>query len=312
MNRLGIIVLSMLFALLVVFNFYTTETFTTDISLPQITSVDVYEKNPSIQCDTLYYGSPFLTDSNDLFQARYCLQYKDSQALNPNYSYMDRFHRYLTQKMGVYIQSAPLETFDTDALRRLIRDKLFYFKLSNTADENPIQGPVFAVITQAPYYIDDQGGVIYHQPFNKDDYSYAPTLTVQQPDLTPPRDGLRIYAHLIYLMYKPDRSVVNISANDFDFKTYFKNKTSPLKALQTNNNMCRIRCVGDGIRGLLCGCVNQSQPYLSRCLGTTDDTPAGLQNTNQLTDYMMLYRINESASQVSGLFSETYFEDVKI
>jgi hypothetical protein len=105
---------------------------------------------------------------------------------------------------------------------------------------------------------------------------------------------------------------VDTEASGFDFASYFNGKMAAIKGLKVDNSLCHTRCIGDGIRGLICGCVNQTAPYLSRCLGTSENTPAALQNTNQLTDYMMLYRIQENASQVADLFSATYFEDVKV
>jgi hypothetical protein len=317
MNLTGQVILVLLFIAIVFYNFRQAarvpEAFSaTDINIQSLTSVDLYQKNKGAMCDTLYYGSQFLTDANDLFQARYCLNFKDPKATEMDYDYMTRFKDYLTEQMGVYIQSAPLETFETDSLRQLVRNKLFYFKLSNGDDERPIQGPVFAVITQAPYMIDDKGDVIYHQPFNRDDYSFAPAFAVGRPEDTPPKNGLRIYVHLVYLMYNTKREVVDTKATTFDFKDYFTEKMAAIRGLKVDNSLCNIRCIGDGIRGLICGCVNQTKPYLSRCLGTDENTPAALQNTNQLTDYMMLYRIQENASQVADLFSATYFEDVKI
>lgn len=322
MNLTGKVILLLIFIAIVFYNIQTAtaptrESFDSSeipINIPALTSVDLYEKNkiPGVQCDTLYYGSQFLTDSNDLFQARYCLQFKHPDAGTADYDYATRFKEHLTRRMGVYIQAAPLETFETDSLRHLVRNKLFYFKLSNN-NERPIQGPVFAILTQAPYMIDDRGDVISHQPFNRDDYSYAaPAFAVARTEDTPPKRGLRMYIHLVYLMYDTNRKVVDTNATSFDFASYFMEKMQAIQALKVDKNLCGIRCIGDGIRGLLCGCVNQSQPYLSRCLGTTENTPAALQNENQLTDYMMMYRIQESASQVSGLFSATYFEDVKV
>lgn len=335
MNLTGQVILLLFFTAIVFYNIQsglrasqapqaspTREPFETtlpiSISIPALNSMDILQKNPAAQCDTLYYGSPFLADSNDLLQARYCLQFKHPDASTDTYDYAARFKETLTRDMGVFVQSAPLEAFETESLRDLIRKKLFYFKLANRKDEEddelPIQGPVFAIITQAPYMLDDKGDVIYHQPFNREDYPYAPAFAVARATDTPPKRGLRMYLHLVYLMYQPDRTVVDITAPSFDFADYFNRKMRPIQSLKVAKSLCGIRCAGEGIRGLLCGCVNQTTPYLSRCLGNNDSIPSGdiRQNDNQLTDYMMLYRIQESSSQVRDLFSATYFEDVKV
>jgi len=283
---------------------------TIDVPIDRITSTDIYEKNKGIMCDTLYYGSDFLTDINDTFQARYCLKYVDATAEQPNYDYAERFKQFLSNGMNVYVQSQQMDTMEMDSIRANIQTKLLYFKLANS-NVAPVQGPVYAILTQAPYMLDDTGDVIYHQPFNRSDYpTNTPTFAVANKDKVPPVNGIRVYLHLVYLMYDRNRTPVNATASTFNFNQYYTQKMATLQGLKVDSNLCNIKCIGDG--GLLCGCVNQTKPYESHCLGPLAGQAPVLQNTNKFSDYMMLYRINERASRISNLFSSTYFEDVKI
>lgn len=319
MNLTGQVILLLFFIAIVFYNIRHAnqsnqkESFATmpiNVPIDSITSTDIYEKNKGIMCDTLYYGSDFLTDRTDLFQARYCLKYVDPLVDDSNYDYAERFKSYLTNTMNVYVQSFQMDTMEMESIRANIQTKLFYFKMAN-ANESAIQGPVYAILTQAPYLLDDDGDVIYHQPFNRSDYpTHTPTFAVANKDKVPPVNGIRVYVHLVYMMYDKNHVSVNTTANTFDFKNYYNQKMATIKNLKVDSNLCNIKCIGDG--GLLCGCVNQTKPYESHCLGPLANQAPALQNNNKFTDYMMMYRINERAPKISYLFATTYFEDVKI
>lgn len=321
MELTGKVILSLFFIAIVFYNLRhararsRSESFAViDVPIDSITSTDIYEKNKNVMCDTLYYGADFLTDSNDIFQARYCLKYQDPNVHNANYDYASAFKNYLQVRaanpMDAYIQAFQMDTMEMESIRKAIQTKLFYFMMANDK-EAPVQGPVYAVLTQAPYLLDDDGDVIYHQPFNRADYPMqTPFFAVANRDNVPPTNGVRVYVHLIYLMYDRNRTPIDATRDEFDFNHHYTTQMRALQALRTDHSLCNIKCMNDG--GLLCGCVNQAKPYESHCLGVNPTVTPQPQNTNQFTDYMMLYRIQEKAASISPLFSTLLFEDVKI
>lgn len=317
MDLTGKVILILFFIAIVFYNLrhgraaYALEPFAPiDVSIDSITATDIYQKNKSEMCDTLYYGADFLTDANDIFQARYCLKYTDPKIHDSTYDYATAFKTFLQNASDVYVQAFQMDTMEMESIRKAIQTKLFYFMMANPK-EAPVQGPVYAVLTQAPYLLDDDGDIIYHQPFNRDDYPMqTPTFAVANRDNVPPTNGIRVYVHLIYLMYNKNRAPVDATSPTFNFNQHYTTIMAPIKRLKVDHTLCNIKCINDG--GLLCGCVNQTKPYESHCLGVNPTVTPQPQNTNQFTDYMMLYRIQEKASSISPLFSQLYFEDIKI
>lgn len=275
-------------------------------------------------CDTMYYAGSMLSDSNDVLHPRWCLRWNPTNSADMTaHDYLTSLKAYLQADGGIggaegtmYVDTIFMDADDMEPMYETIQKRLFYFaantREAGTAAEapltpKPIQGPVYVILGQAPYYLDEYGDTIHHQPFQRQAYGMNPTL----PQTLPPKAGLRIYAHLLFPMYKKDKTKINSQTPGFDFNQHYKNKLRRVKGLKVDANMCKIKCLNSS--SLLCGCVNQNEPYRSRCMAENTDTGVGsLQNKNVFADHCMLYRINENARRMSPLFSKIYFEDIKI
>jgi len=265
-----------------------TENFGFQVDNTNILSSTVYDKNKGAMCDTMNYGASFLTDSNDILSTRFCMGYKD-----PNIN----FEKTMDDSMktsSMFIDKITKETMNLDSLRIDIERKLFDFKKGQK-----VQGPVYAMISQAPYYTDKQGDVIFHQPFNKNEYLQAPNYEFQSP----PKNGLYVIVYLLYPMYDKAKQRITIT----NFKDHLLEQMKPYHDQKTHGDMCKIHCIGD--TGLFCGCLNTNSPYSSRCLGPVDETDT--QNT-AYTTYTMMYRVNESSKKMKPYFTKQNVNDVSI
>lgn len=353
------VIIMILFLILLIHNLYKSpvaEKFTGIIPTPfpinvwntEITSTNVYDKNPAILCDTLKYASTYLGDSDDVFQVRYCLEKQHNAELTNGHA---KVIEDMLSGLDMYVLSIDKDTTQMSTLRTDIERLLFNFKQGRK-----VQGPVFAILTQAPYYIDDNDTLIYHQPFNKEEYRFSPTL----PHKVIPYNGLRITMHLLFPMYKKDKSPIKVatdetrkemmtslysqenvndlvrtlyndpsnrfktdvaieaevkrriqeSLREFDSNTFKSHLLSRLQPIQQyKSNSKMCKIHCIGDTGLLCGCKNQNAPYTSRCMGKLNA------NDTQITDYhdyMMFYRINERSTRLKRYFTNTYYEDVAL
>jgi PBP1b-binding outer membrane lipoprotein LpoB len=283
-------------------------TTSTTIQDGSIQSMDLYLNNKSLMCDTMYYAGSMLSDAKSLLHPRWCLRWNPTQSAQMDaHDYLNTLATEL-ESTNMYVESFSIDSDDMEPVFVAIQKKLFYFAVNRETPKS-IQGPVFIVMGQAPYYTDIYGDVIHHQPFQRDAYGMNPTL----PQQAPPQGGLRLYIHIVFPMYDKNKKAIDVSASAFDFKNHYKSKMVPLKALKIDDAMCRIKCLNSS--GLLCGCVNQNAPYKSRCMADDPSITASSvtpQNKNVFADHSMLYRINENSPRVSPIFSKTYYEDIKI
>lgn len=180
----------------------------------EINSTTVYDKAPQLMCDTLRYASSFLGDANDVFQIRYCIE-KPSNQMDNTKTLND-----IVGNLDMYIQTIEKDTTQMSTLRKDIERVLFNFKQGKK-----VQGPVYAVISQAPYYPDKEGELLYHQPFNKEQYRFAPTL----PNHNIPRDGVRLTVHILFPMYTKEKQLVTQKTDE--------ERTQYIDSLYTTENI---------------------------------------------------------------------------
>lgn len=248
----------------------------------------------------MYYGGSMLADADDVLHPRWCLRLNPTDSADMSaHDYFSALQRTL-ENSNLYVESFKIDTDDIHQVYKEIHKRLFYFAV-NRENPKPVQGPVYVVLAQAPYFKDKYGETIHHQPFSRTEYGMNPML----PNEIPPRHGLRIYTHMIFPMYDTQKQVIDTEVPSFDFKRHYTATMEILNELKVDANMCRLNCL-DSTTGLLCGCVNQNEPYVSRCMATNS------QNDNVFADHAMLYRINENSRKISSLFSTTYYEDIKI
>jgi hypothetical protein len=206
-------IIILLFTILLIYNLREItvfEKFTSSIpvSFPinvwntEITSTNVYNKNASLMCETLRYASNYLGDSNDIFQMRYCLEKKHNADLTDGHA---KVIEEMVGSLDMYVQTIHKDTTQMSTLREDVERLLFNFKQGRK-----VQGPVFAILAQAPYYIDNKDVLIHHQPFNKKEYLYSPTL----PHKVLPYNGIRITMHLLFPMYRKDKTLVKIATDE--------------------------------------------------------------------------------------------------
>jgi hypothetical protein len=82
----------------------------------------------------------------------------------------------------------------TDVKNKIIED---IERVKDTLIKDPINGPVYALITQVPYYKDAQGKDIVIQSFNVDGYNYQPTYTSDPKNM----NGNQPIYYLVWMFY---------------------------------------------------------------------------------------------------------------
>ena len=82
----------------------------------------------------------------------------------------------------------------TDVKNKIIED---IQSVHDTLIKGPINGPVYALITQVPYYKDAQGKDIVIQSFNVDGYNYQPSYTSDPKNM----NGNQPIYYLVWMFY---------------------------------------------------------------------------------------------------------------
>jgi len=117
-----------------------------------------------------------------------------------------------------------------------------------------IKGPIYAMLSQAPFMRDEKGNVISVQ-YNIVDYNQSPVNVMKKGDDTNVR--LFISVTLYFTRYFKNRQE---RSNPYDLK-------GVLSGYISRKPQCYLSCFND-IDNKFCGCINQTSPYVSKCVGT--------------------------------------------
>lgn len=168
----------------------------------------------------------------------------------------------------------------------------FYDKIGR----NKIQGQIYVVLSQSPYYRDENNTPISIQ-FSYTNYLSLPYNAAKNTgiDSNPP---IQFYGHLIFTAYNRDANL--ITDTDVRMTAVLNIK----KNFRQKEGICFIQCPhGD----LPCGCASQDAPYLTNCLESTN--PSQMSSGERYT-YAILYRVNPRFSDfIARNIMETDYSD---
>ena len=173
-----------------------------------------------------------------------------------------------------------------------------YNTLQKFYDENgrsTIQGQVYVVISQAPFYRDENDNLIALQ-YNANSYLNLP-VNVMKPGVTTASTRIQFYCYMIFTAYnnkgKPikDEKIRKIAV--LNIKKNFRH----------NESLCFISCPLHS--DLPCGCSSQDVPYQSNCLESERPTKM---SAGEKYSYAILYRINSRFSDLTsnGILASDY------
>lgn len=235
----------------------------------------------------LYNG---LSDRDDLIHVHRCYQ-MPPHAARTLFTNLGR-NNVLTSQIRVMASSFT-------HIRERIVDRILNLKQRLRAN---IQGPVYAFITQAPQYVDDQGRPMTVQ-YHINEYIFKPYNIITQ------RDGpgaLMVTVTLVLPSYgivvrnRKRRIVALKRPVPLDsIRVYGK----PLKSLESRDNKCMIECINESQS--FCGCSTQQGPhYKATCLG-----PTSKKHQEAPSTFVMLYKINPHYGK---FIEEKVFGDVSL
>lgn len=159
-------------------------------------------------------------------------------------------------------------------------------KAYDSTGRRQLEGQVYVVLAQAPFYMDENNNPISVQ-FSYDDYlSRAVNSMTKDEKETNPQIQYRGY--VIFTAY--DRNGTPI----VDMKQR-KNAILNIKYMfRQKQDLCYITCSQN--KGLPCGCASQDAPYRSSCLESKIQT---VMSPGQRYTYAILYRINPLVTDIA-------------
>ena len=242
-----------------------------------------------------------MTDDKDILSLRSCVMIKD-----PNEDLYPLMEKLMKKYNKYYIEKIEIQTKEFNDVRVRIQESLYMF--ANQVGGR-IQGPVFALIFQAPYYRDlnAQNPVIHLQPFNAHEYQFRPMLMTgdaKNAETESMYKGNLMQVFLFFPMYTPTKQPFGTDMSESDQEKYVNGCLAWfLKQSKLTETICRMRCPSDP--STFCGCINtrveKGAPYTSVCLGPND---ADDYQKSTYVNYGMLYRINEKHAILKTIFND--------
>lgn len=186
---------------------------------------------------------------------------------------------------GLYIEPFDINTTNfNDVTARVYR------MLERFYDENgrsTIQGQVYLVVSQAPYYRDENNNPISLQ-FHADNYLYLPSNVMRQ-DRSVTNPPIQLYGYMIFTAYDTNRKLI---------RSIHKRRIAVMNIKQNfrqKENLCFMKCPQQ--MDMPCGCASQDTPYLSNCLESKMPT---VMSPGQKYSYAILYRVNPRFTDLMG------------
>jgi hypothetical protein len=251
------------------------------------TSRSLYPKSKDFDKDFVSSLST-LTDNDDMLLMQGCYQFDPKNATRsiPNDCYTVRFQLYTTTFETV--RAKIIEQF------MIFKDKI---KQNSSSSGDRIEGDVYALIEQSPYYRDNNNNVIAIQ-YNISSYLSEP-VNVMKTNTSANVFNQPIYIRvtLYFTRYGFNGLLRASNVPPLDVKSY-------LRPFRTNKEQCYIACPKD-VTDSYCGCLNRTtktdpqdnQFYASSCVSTSLSTN-GTANLNKAVnaDFGILYIVNPKSS----------------
>lgn len=158
----------------------------------------------------------------------------------------------------------------------------FYDKIGRTT----INGQVYVVLSQSPYYRDNNDNPIAVQ-FSYNNYNNMPLNVMKQGvnELYPP---IQFYGYMIFTAYDEDAEIIN------NMETRKQGVLNIKKNFRQKESICYMACPQ---QDLPCGCSSQDAPYLSNCLESENP---GKMSSGERYSYAILYRVSPRFSDMMG------------
>lgn len=182
-------------------------------------------------------------------------------------------------------------TFSMDDIKSEIINQLL--NIQKKLKNKPIQGHVFAFITQAPRYQDEQGREMVMQ-FTINDYLDQP-FNSMKADAEP----LPIFVSVALVFTGYDKMLTPLAPRSCYNIDNLNVMGKRLSSMESRDKLCFINCPrGSTAYPTYCGCATgnsgraNSQPYNSTCLGPTSDTLKKNPDKVTKSTFMWAYQIN--------------------
>ena len=219
-------------------------------------------------------GLNSLDDSKHIMQAIRCYQFNTIAGQSP---------RTVSGEANVFVDNIRGLFSSMTQIEDRIYQSIVNFK---DAIKNTIEGNVYVLIYQVPYYKNERGNTIHAGYYINNTLEFVPSNM---------RNDVFYDVQVIYGNYDKDKKLVRTSS----FETSW---LPAAERLATNDKQCFIRCVNTN---KMCGCAT-SQPglyaddptYAINCFGRDS---AG--NQFEKSTFSILYKINKQENSMARIFT---------
>jgi hypothetical protein len=230
---------------------------------------------------SIYGNLDSLSDNSDLLQARRCYQFPG--AMLNNMSNSGRFGCYYTVFEGLF---PSLTEINSRIIQEIIK---FKDKIGS-----PIQGQVYVILFQVPYFVNERGNPIEIGYDVKDTTNFWPSGG------SSPRQTVFYRVYVYFANYDPssheyskDSYFECVILSDFDSKYASNDKQCFIRCLQSNT-----AC---GCTSAAAGLYSENPSYKVKCMGRDK------QQNDQLapSSYGMLFTINQQYNILTPYFASS-------
>lgn len=158
-----------------------------------------------------------------------------------------------------------------------------------------IEGPVYALIFQSPYYRNAQNQNMPIQ-FTIDKYGYLPYNTDKPvPDENAP---IYYYVNLVFSRYNKNGKLAPVD--------YMRDRYIPLldSFAFSKDKACYINAKNNPNPGMPVGCASTDTPYKATCLGPRNPLSPNADERNTESSYGILYEINPEYSIIKDIMND--------
>lgn len=268
-----------------------------------VTTRSVFDSDPSRMCQLSKSFQTSFADDTDVMFLRSCVMMRDTDE-----DMYPRMEKMLKSSVKYFVQPFEFRTKHFNDVRNRIKEELGLF---GNQVGGTIQGPVFALVFQAPYYrdFDSANQTIHIQPYNIHEYQFRPYLLHGRDEKDEKKNfvGNLMIVYMIYPMYTQAKQKMVVDPAGVE-KYVAGCLNWFLKQSSLTETVCKMRCPSDSMS--FCGCMNTREskgaPYTSVCLGPKDKDDF---QKSTFVNYGILYRINEQNAMLKQHFSSTYIHD---
>lgn len=257
---------------------FADTSFSSDFVLP--TSQSLYSKYNSKDFDAqMYTYKDTIGDINDMLMMYGC---GINLGIAPNA--LEKLVSSAVPNL-YYVPLNVSSTYDFQNVQIKIIDIIQNF--FDTNNGMAIEGQVYVVIAQSPYYRDSNNNVITLQ-YNINSYLNLPT-DVMNSQLSSQDDLIQFYGYVIFTAYDKNKKLIM----DMDVR-----KQAILKIKQSfrqKEKLCSIICPKK--ENLLCGCASQVSPSVTNCV---DSDVNSKMTPGEKYTYAILYRVNPRFTDFMG------------